>query len=278
MAINDALHAFEESAVNHENCGGDEFATEIQVDVNTNKESGKDSPLCNDAVTSVQTEGGADDKRKELQDIASFWTLSKGFLSSIAEQFNANDSELGFYQQDSFEEDIDEVDCSREEKEKLRSLFPWEQMDVRTGDIKTHEELRTMVLDLSKNESNFREVSLELKTRPEFQVDFLRFVDMLKKLMTVDKNLSMMHAKLAGRKLPEDQFWNNYLIHLKVLSIQYFASHCDNDESPRPLKNLFNCRGGGGWVNLRDKALLNEVKGIVVSSHGTICYEDFVVV
>lgn len=129
MAINDALHAFEEAAVNHENCGGDEFTTEIQVDVNTNKESGKDSPRCNDTVTSVQKEG---DKRKELQDIASFWTLSKGFLSSIAEQFNANDSELGFYQQDSFEEDIDEVDCSREEKEKLRSLFPWEQMDVRT--------------------------------------------------------------------------------------------------------------------------------------------------
>jgi len=135
MAINDALHAFEESAVNHENCGGDEIATEIQVDVNTNKESGKDSHMCNDAVTSVQKEGGSDDKRKELQDIASFWTLSKGFLSSIAEQFNANDSELGFYRQDSFEEDIDEVDCSREEKEKLRSLFPWEQMDVRTVSV-----------------------------------------------------------------------------------------------------------------------------------------------
>lgn len=78
--------------------------------------------------------------------------------------------------------------------------------------------------------------------------------------MAIDVNLAKIHSK-AGRKVNEDSFWNTYLECVKKTQTEYFNQRQKHD----------------GWVNLRDK-YRNELQGIVVSAHGTVCYEDFVVV
>ena len=100
-------------------------------------------------------------------------------------------------------------------------------------------------------------------------IDFVNYTEMLRKMMSIDHHLASIHSKLAGRKLNEAFFWNTYLICIKKIQDEYF-----NEKDPNTKKS----EDSKGWVNLRDKCLMRELQGIVVSTHGTVCYEDFVVV
>lgn len=159
------------------------------------------------------------------------------------------------------EQELDELMDNR------LTLMPWEELCEESGNVIIHEELRSKIFQITQAPSklNFDDTSEDLQKAKAY--DFSKYSVMLTKMMNIDQNLASLHAKLAGRKMKEDKFWNTYLSCVKCTQQDYFSRYKSIQKDSIQ-----------GWVNLRDLCLMKDLKGTVVSTHGTVYNEDFVVV
>jgi BSD domain len=122
--------------------------------------------------------------------------------------------------------------------------LPWE---IRTNDCtyEENEELKAMILQVSMRESSFmgpyssRKMSAEDEEDEVFVLDHAR-VQIIRRLLKLDPQLSSMHARLSGRSdVRETTFWRNYFHACSETRSAYIRER--SEQAQRRSSSSTNC-------------------------------------